>query len=184
MEFQITGTTNGTLQSETLSYTITSSSGGIYDGNFNVTSTGENSTGISFSVDANNNTVLSITVSGYSFSGSLAKTEFDALMGIFGLQQYYTGELSVFTDSAYFHSTGTSPKTFGTTTFPVTTYVANSLPMDINTCGVNAHITDYTLEFGTPPGTSLQFITYIHFAGNSGSTAEDITFQLVSMTVG
>ena len=143
-------------------------------------------TTVTFVVDSNNNTVLSVSFSGQSLPKSYAKQEFDAFMGIFGLQEYYGNELSVFTSSAYFHSTGTTPMTFGTVTFPVTTYEANTLPESFTSCGITSNITAYSLEVGTPPGTSLQFITYLHFAGtsSSSSTAEDVTFQLVSMTLG
>jgi hypothetical protein len=164
---------------------VTSSSGGIYKGNFSEMSGSQNSSlSISFAVDANNNTVLSVGTSGFNFYGAEAKAEFDGIMGVFGLQEYYTSELNVFTDSTYFHSTGTAPMTYGTTTFDVTTYEANSLPLSLTLCGVNSQVTAYTLEVGTPPGTSLQFITFIHFAGNSNGTNEDVTFQLVSMTIG
>jgi hypothetical protein len=137
----------------------------------------------SFVVDSNNDTVLSFTISGYTQKGALAKTEFDAFMGIFGLQQYYGNVLGVFTSSAYFHSTGTASMTFGTATFPVTTYEANSLPESFTECGITSNITAYTLQVGTPPNTSLQFITYLHIAGTSSSGAYDTTIQLVSMTV-
>jgi hypothetical protein len=104
-------------------------------------------------------------------------------MGLFGIEEMFGGTISVYESSAYFHSTGTALMTFGTATFPVTTYVANSLPLSLNECGIASNITAYTLEVGTPPGTSLQFITYLHFA-STFPTTEDITFQLVSMTVG
>ncbi len=138
---------------------------------------------MTFVVDSNNESVISGAISGYKFTGVQAKTEFDSIMSLFGLEYTYGGALNVYTSSAYFHSTGTAPMTYGTTTFPVTTYVANNLPETVDTCGINSTITAYTLEVGTPPGTSLQFITYIHVA-TSAPTNEDITFQLISMTEG
>jgi len=185
MKFGISGNVNGTSTNSTMSYVVTSSSGGVYDGNFNLTTgqTGQ-SEAVSFVVDANNDSVISVTISGYTFYGSEATSTFDSLMSLFGLQEYYEGNISVWTDSAYFHSTGTQTMTYGTTSFPVTTYEANSLPFTLDQCGVSATITAYSLEVGTPPGTSLQFITYIHFAGTTNGENEDITFQLLSMTVG
>jgi len=183
MEFSLSGTENGQPQANSsLSYVVTSASGGIYTGTFNVTSSG-GSNGVGFSVDANNATVLYVSESSYKITGVEAKTIFDGFMAIFGLQETYTDELQVYTGSAYFHSTGTQSMTYGTTTFPITTYVANSLPFTINECGVSASVTAFTLEVGTPPGTSLQFITYLHFAGTSNGETGDYTFQLVSMTV-
>jgi len=184
IEFKVSES-NGTLtNNETLSYLVTSASGGIYNVNMSFVST--SSTTVTFVVDSNNDTVLSVSFSGQPLPKSYAKEEFDALMGVFGLQQSLGNQLAIFTDSAYFHSTGTSSMTFGAATFPVTTYVANSLPESFTSCGVTSNITAYTLQVGTPTGTSLLFITYLHFEGTSSSFSgtDNVTFQLVSMTVG
>jgi hypothetical protein len=182
IEFKISDTNGTKTTNETISYMVTSASGGIYNLDMNFSS--GSGASASFVVDSNNDTVLSVTFSGFTQKGSVAKTEFDAFMGIFGLQQYYGNVLGVFTSSAYFHSTGTPSRTFGTTTFTVTTYEANSLPESFTACGITSSITAYTLEVGTPPGTSLQFITYLHIAGTDNSNKNyDTTFQLVSMTV-
>jgi hypothetical protein len=187
IEFKLSENNGTATTNATLSYVVTSASGGIYNVNMSLLSSSSSTGAVSlvFVVDSNNSTVLSVSLEGYTETGSLAKTEFDAFMGIFGLQEYYGNELSVFTDSSYFHSTGTMSATFGTTTFQVTTYAANTLPESFTDCGVTSTITAYTLQVGTPPGTSLQFITELHFAGTSTgfSGTEDITFQLVSMTV-
>jgi hypothetical protein len=175
MEFKISESTNGTQFNETLSYEVTSESGGVYD--INVT-LGIAEGNISAS---NNGTVLSGTEFGQTIPGSLAKEDFDSYMAIFGLEETYGGSVSVYTSSAFFHSTGSTSMRFGTTTFPVTTYVANSLPLTLSACGITSTLTAYTLQVGTPPGTSLLFITYLHITTTSPST-EDITFQLISMT--
>jgi hypothetical protein len=177
-EFNGTTTTNATL-----AYQVTSSSGGIYGVNMSLATSDSSGVTVLFSVDSNNSTVLSVTVSGFTETGAIAKEEFDSFMSLFGLQEYYGSELSVFTSSQYFHSTGTTSMTYGTATFPVTTYQANTLPFTVNECGVNSSLSAYTLEVGTPPGTSLNFITYFHIAETSPSTL-NVTFQLVSMTVG
>ena len=44
-------------------------------------------------------------------------------------------------------------------------------------------ITAYTLEVGTPPGTSLPFVTYLNFVGTENGNSLNITLQLISMTV-
>jgi hypothetical protein len=184
MEFKVSGVSSASQSSNsTFGYMVTSASGGIYDVNVTISAASANETS-SFKVDSNNNTVLSATISGYTVSGTEAKSIFDGLMALFGLEYTYGGALDVYTSSAYFHSTGTASMTFGTVTFPVTTYVANTLPMTVDSCGVSATLNSYTLEVGTPPGTSLQFITYLHIAGSTSSGSEDITFQLISMTEG
>jgi len=185
MNFQVSeeNTTSGQTNNGSISYSVTSSNGGIYDVNFTVGSSSGSET-FGASVDANNNTVLSVQISGepISFTGTQAKSFFDEFMALFGLEETYSGEYNVLTDSSYFHSTGTASQTFGTTSFDVTTWVANSLPETYTACGVTATISDYTLKVGTPPGTSLTFITYLHVVETAPDT-ENITFELVSMTV-
>jgi len=183
IEFQINGTTNGQQESVTLGYTRTTVSSGVYNATLQITSS-SGTESASFVVDANNNTVLSAAFGGQPLPKSYAKSTFDELMSIYGLQEYFSGEINVYTDTAYFTNQGTSSKTFGTVSFDVTTWVANSLPETVDYCGVSSTINAYTLEVGTPPGTSLLFITYLHFDGTSQGETDDVTFQLLSMTVG
>ncbi|MDA4124100.1 MAG: hypothetical protein OK438_01425 [Thaumarchaeota archaeon] len=184
IQFKAAGVTNGTQHfNETFGYHVTSNSGGII--NMTITSvSGTQGTSIVALVDSNNNTVLSVSFSGFKVTGSQAKTEFDSFMALFGLEGYYGGQVGVLTDSSYFHSTGTSSFTNGTS-FQVTNYEANTLPQMVNSCGFGFNLTAYTLSVGTPPNTSLQFITFLHIAGTnlSNQSTEDYTFQLVSMTV-
>jgi len=184
IEFKVSelNSTSGQQNNSTISYTTTSPSSGIYDVNFTITlSTGLESFGAT--VDANNNTVLSVSYSSFSFTGSQAKSFFDSFMAVFGLEETYGGEVNVLTDPAYFHSTGTSSMTFGTVSFDVTTWVANNLPESYSACGITSTISAYTLQVGTPPGTTLPFITYLHVVETAPSS-ESFTIQLVSMTVG
>lgn len=182
MEFGVNGTyNNGSPSNETLSYMVTSASGGIYNMSMTFNSGSEN-INYTFVLDANNNTVLSATTSGYTTHGSQAKMFFDDSFALFGLEYSYGGAVNTYTNPTWFHSEGTASQTFGTTTFPVTTYGANNLPFTMSECGQSSTITKYTLGVGTPPGTSLQFITLIHIA-TSSPTTEDITFRLISMTV-
>lgn len=155
-------------------------SSGIYDVNITFNSAGTIDSGLA-RVDSNNESVISVTFSGYSLYGDQAKSIFDSLFALFGLEYTYGGYESILTNSAYFHSTGSSTMTFGSTSFSVTTWVANSLPMSINDCGYTSDLTDYTLQVGTPPGTSLNFITFLHIASDSPEV-DDFTFKLVSMT--
>jgi len=180
MEFKYSSTGSSGSQNGTFSYQVISSSGGIYSANFTLGSISENES-ITATVDANNDTVLSVTLSGYTQTGSAAKGFFDDIMAVFGLSLTYSTESSAYTNNAYFHSTGTSSMTFGSTTFDVTTWVANSLPLSFTSCGVTSSLTAFTLQFGTPPGTSLTFVTYIQVTETSPE-AGSFTFQLVSMT--
>lgn len=175
-------TTNGTQTTNaTIGYASSPVSGGIY--NVTVTLTSTQTVSASFLVDSSNDTVLSVNFFGHLMSGPEAAQEFDSFMSLFGLEYTFGGAIQVYTDPAYFHSTGSSTMTFGTTTFQVTTWQANTLPLSVDECGVTSTISAYTLQVGTPPGTSLPFITYLHIETTAPSS-EDITFQLVSMTSG
>jgi hypothetical protein len=178
-------TTSGTWENETITYSSTVISSGIYNASIMFNTPSGQLSGWA-EVDANNDTIVSVTFSGYTITGSLAKTEFDSFMSLFGLEYTYGGQEAILTDPSYFHSTGTAPMTFGTTTFDVTTYVANNLPESVTACGITETLTNYTLEIGTPPGSTLPFITYIHFEGSSSSspTPTNVIVQLVSMTTG
>jgi hypothetical protein len=186
IQFQVNGTENSKSYSESFGYTTTTIQSGVYNVSATLTA---NDTAINyfFVVDTNNDSVISATtsVSGYTYTvyGTEAKSFFDGTMGLYGLEEYFSGEIGVFTDSAYFTDQGTSPQTFGTVTFPVTTYVANSPNEIVDYCGVSATLTSYTLSIGTPPGTTLQFITYLHFAGSASGSSEDITFKLTNISV-
>jgi len=182
IQFKLSGTYNGKPSNSTFGYTSTTVQPGIYNVSASETTNSSTLSAI-FIVDSNNNSVISATVQGHSLPSSYAKTIFDSSMGLLGLQQTYTAELGVFTDPAYVTNEGTSTKTYGTASFPVTTYAANSANEVVNYCGVSATITAFTIEVGTPPGTSIEFITYLHFAGTSQGETNDVTWQLVSMTV-
>jgi hypothetical protein len=180
IEFNINGTESGTAVNETFGYTTSAVSSGIYNVSIS-TSVAVGS--FSFVVNTNNDTVLSANIEGTAIPKSEAKAEFDAFMGLFGLEAYYSGNIAVFTAPAYFTKEGTTTKTYGTVSFSVTSYGLKSANEVIDECGVSSTISSYTLSVGTPPGTSLVFITYLQFSGTSGGTSEDITFQLVSMTL-
>jgi hypothetical protein len=177
---------SGTTGGKSVNYTFGYTSAVVQSGIYNVTSTmTTNGTSYSFVfiVDSNNNSVISASVSGFTVTGAEAAEEFTSIMGIFGFQDVYANELSVYTNPAYFVNQGTTTGTFGPVSFPVTTYGLKSPNETFTTCGVSATITAFTLQVGTPPGTSLQFITYIHFAGTANGSTGDYTFQLVSMTI-
>jgi hypothetical protein len=180
IQFNINGTESGTAENETFGYTTSTVSSGVYNVSVSISAA---PVSVSFIVNTNNDTVVSANLEGTIFTGAEAKSEFNSFMGLFGLEAYYSGNIGVFTAPAYFTKEGTATKTYGTVSFSVTTYGLNSANENIDECGVSATITSYTLSVGTPPGTSLLFITYLQFSGTSNGTSEDITFQLVSMTL-
>ena len=189
VSFMYSDISNDSSDNGTISYTVTSVSGGVYTANITLSgvSNGASSSGSMIAqVDSNSNTVLSISISeggqSISFTGDQAKSYFDLFMTAFGLETTYANNYGRFTDSTYFHSTGTSSKTFGGVSFDVTTWTANQLPLTVTQCGETSTLSDFTLQYGTPPGTSLTFITYVHIVQTAPST-DETTFQLLSMTV-
>jgi len=93
--------------------------------------------------------------------------------------------------TAYFHSSGTSPVTFGTKTFTLTNYAANSLPETVPTCdGASLTLTTASMSIGAPSGVNYKFPFDVNVVGSStgglsgtGTTTFTITSQITSMTV-
>ena len=180
IQFKYSETSTSGTQNETFGYTTSLISSGIY--NVTITSSSITTGGFSFVVDTSNSTVISANLEGYVVTGAQAKEEFDSLMSVVGLEEYFSGEIGVFTDPTYFTNQETTTQTFGTVSFPVTTYGLNTANEQITYCGVSATISSYTLSIGTPPGTSLLFTTYLQFSGTSQGQSEDFSIQLISIT--
>jgi hypothetical protein len=182
MEYNLTGTENGQGVAASVAYTTTSPQAGIYNVTVPLVFSGT-TVSYSFLVDSNNDTVLAYSLSGMKMPSQDAKQSFDGVMSVFGTYYSYSNNLGFYTNSQYFTNQGTTTKTFGTVSFPVTTYVANSPNEVFNYCGFSGSISAYTLEVGTPPGTSLPFVTYLNFAGTENGYSVNVTLQLISMTI-
>jgi hypothetical protein len=190
IQFKEISTTNGTQSDNaTIGYNSAAIAGGLYNVTISLVSSSSGGQPISgsFIVDPSNSTVLSGIFDRQPLPGAYVKTEFNAVMTIFGLEFTYANTLSIYQSlSSYFHTTGQSQMTFGQVSFQVTTLVANSLPETFSECGSTTTLNAFTLQYGSPPGSSLTFITYLNFAGTSSGTTgtHGITLQLVSMTTG
>jgi len=187
IQFKVDSSTNGTqTENATIGYNSVAIAGGLYNVTISLVSSQSGTVTGSFIVNPSANTVLSGNFDGQPLPGAYAKTEFLAVMTAFGLEFTYANTIGLYTNSGYFHSTGQSTGTFGQVSFQVTTYVANSAGETFTDCGITTTLNAFTLQYGTPPGTSLTFITYLNFAGSSSNTkgTYGVTFQLVSMTVG
>jgi len=182
MNYTLTGTENGQGVSTSVSYTTTSPQPGIYNVTVPLVFSGTK-VSYSFLVDSNNNTVLAYALAGMKMPSSSAKQSFDGVMSVFGTYYTYSNNLGFYESSQYFTNEGTTTKTFGTVSFPVTTYVAKSSNEAFSYCGFSGSITSYTLEVGTPPGTSLPFVVYVNFAGTENGYSVNVTLQLISMTI-
>jgi hypothetical protein len=137
-----------------------------------------------------NGTVLAINVAGQNLTGPTAQTMIVGLFAGFSAEVQAGSQLSTYTASQYFHTTGTSSVTIGSSTFAVTNYAANTLPQTITSCppGTTTTLTNYKLSVGTPNGTSYKVVTYMQIAGSSTSNGQTSNFnyviQIVSLTVG
>jgi hypothetical protein len=135
-------------------------------------------------------TVLAINVAGQNLTGQIAQSMIVGLFAGFSAEVQAGSQLSTYTASQYFHTTGTSSVTIGSNTFAVTNYAANTLPQDITSCGTGSitHLTAYKLSVGTPTGTSYKVVTYMQLAGSSTVNGQPTSFnyviQIVALTVG
>jgi len=202
VSYSLNLTSQSTTSYETFSYLVTPpSTGGLSAANFTDTvarnSTSEVTSDLAW-VNVGSMSVVNITQyvksNGHTYNlgtqtGVEAETTFAPLMSEFTIYntEYGVEYYSYFTNSQYFHSTGTTPMTFGSTTFDVATYVANSTPEAFNACGSMFTLDQWTLQLGTPPGTSTIFVTYIHSVGsdvvNGVSESNNFTLALTSLTV-
>jgi hypothetical protein len=194
-------TSQSTTTYETLGYLVTPAAGGLEEVNI-TTSVARNSTSQLTSdlawVNVDSMSVINITeyVTSHGTKYSLgtqtgveAESMFTPAMSEFSIYntEYGIEYYSYFTDAQYFHSTGTASMTFGPTTFDVTTYVANTTPETFNACGNVFTLDQWTLQLGTPPGTSAIFVTYIHSEGsdvvNGVTESNNFTLALTFLTV-
>jgi len=134
-------------------------------------------------------TVLAIEEAGTNLTGSIAQDMVIGLFAGFAAEVQAGSQLSTYTASQYFHSTGTMSVTIGTNTFTVTNWAANTLPQTITSCtGTSTNLTAYKLSVGTPKGTSYAVVTYMQLAGSSTVNGQPESFsyiiQIISLTVG
>jgi len=142
-----------------------------------------------------NGTIVGINYAGSNYTGAAAIQYYQGsrlftawgTMLVFG-QQITTDYTQ---DTAYFHSTGTSPVTIGTNTFTLTNYAANSLPETVPACdGASITLTTASMSIGNPNGANYPFAFDVDVAGSAaggasggGTTTFILTSQITSMTV-
>ena len=142
-----------------------------------------------------NGTVAGINYAGSNYTGAAAVQYYQGsrLFSAWGTMLVFGQQLttSYVSDTAHFHSTGTSPVTFGTNTFTLTNYAANSLPETIPTCdGASITLTTATMSIGKPNGSNYPFPFDVDLVGSAtggasgtGTTTFTLTSQITSMTV-
>jgi hypothetical protein len=133
-------------------------------------------------------TALAIDISGYNLTGSSAQGAIIGAFAGFELQLQADAEINAYTASNFFHSTGTSTVTIGSTMVSVTNYAANSLPETVSYCGNSpTTLTAFSFSVGTPQGSSSPLVTNENIAGsdmlNGQTTTYNYVLQVTSITI-
>jgi hypothetical protein len=185
LQYNITSGTTTTGLTEAFNRVYASST--TYKINLSELEAGHNTTTTAWILK--NGTALAIDEAGTNLTGSLANEMVVGLFAGFSAEVQAGNQLSTYTATQYFHSTGTSSVTIGSSTFTVTNYAANTLPQTITDCltGATTNLTAYKLSVGTPAGTSYKVVTYMQLAGSSTVNGQPSSFnyviQIVSLTV-
>jgi len=179
------GTKNGQTENLNFSYTVAYKSPTTYKVDITIVYNGKSHTDTVW--DLRNGTILALfttkNYTGYSAS--------NYVLGYFSdLETLYTLALQS-TNTAYFHSTGTSTATIGTNPqFTVTNYVANTTPEAIQGCNNSGSgsVSNDSVNLGTPNGSNFELVVSSTFVGSltdaSGTTTTlDFTYQTTEFTV-
>ena len=180
------GTKDGKAVDLTLSYTVAYKGPPTYKVNLNIVLNGKSHPYTLW--DLSNGTVLALLApNGVNSTGSAASNT--VLNYFYDLETLYTLALQS-TNTAYFHSTGTSSVTIGTNSFTVTNYVTNTTPETIQGCNNSGYgsVSTSNVNLGTPSGSSFELVTSSTFVGSitdaSGTTTTlDFTYQTTALTV-
>jgi hypothetical protein len=186
------GTSSTTGQTSTTSYALTESYTTVYASSttykVNVSESEAGSPGISYLVyvlKSGTIAAVTISVSGYTqnVTGSQAQEEGVGIFAGFTLAVQFDSQISYYTYSSFFHSTGTSTVNIGPTSVKVTTYAANTLPETVTECGVTTSLTAFSFSVGTPSGATEPLVTSAHIAGNSDGSTYDTYITVTSVTL-
>jgi hypothetical protein len=182
-----TGTsTNSTKYSYVASYTTNYASSSTYKVTVTTSEGGQNIVETAWVLK--NGTALAVNVSGQNFTGATANEFIVGTFAAFTLQVQADSEIAYYTNTGFFHSTGTSTTNIGSTSVKVTTYAANNAPETITDCnGGTTTLTAYSFSVGTPSGANVPLVTYEHFAGsdtrNGQTESFDYVLQVTAITV-
>jgi hypothetical protein len=180
------GSSGGQTFNETATYTTIYASATTYKVNMTYTVNGSPALASTIWI-LKNGTSIAVDYGGYNVTGTEASGMEVGFFAGFSAEAEAASQLSTYTASGYFHSTGTSTVTIGASTFPVTTYAANSLPETINSCGSTLVLSTYSLSVGTPSGSTAPLVTSIVLGGtetsNGQTTSVNYQIKLVAITV-
>lgn len=186
LDYNVTSGTN--TESLTEAYTTVYASSTTFKVDVTSIASGENSTATAWILKSSG-TAIAIDEAGTNLTGSLSQEMVVGLFAGFSAEVETASQVSTYTASQFFHSTGTASVTLGTNTFTVTNYAANTLPETISGCNLApTTLTGYTLSVGTPQGSSYKLVTSLTLAESSTSggvtTTTNVSVKVVSLTVG
>jgi len=173
---------NGQTQTVTASYTVVYHSKTTFKVNITETDNGQPLPSMAVYI-LNNGTAIALDEAGFNFTGSTLSSEIVSIFAPFETEISFGDQLSTYTSSSYFHSTGTSTVTIGPSTFTVTNYVANGLPESLSSCGISETVTAYSLSVGTPPGSTYPLVTSMNLAYTTSTGGLNVEITLTSITV-
>jgi len=182
MSFGFQGTKDGVQKNLNLSYAVASVNSTTYKVNIDYTLNGKSKSGAVWIL--NNGTVVAGELNGKNYTGPTV-SEF-VLNAFADLDAIYSLALQSSTIPAFFHSTGTSNVTLGTSQVMVTDFVANTTPETILGCdGSSAVVDAYSVSLGTPNGSTLEMVTSANFSvtltTSSGTETLDYQYQLTAI---
>jgi len=183
MSVSFQGTKNGTADNLNLTYAVVYT-GPTYEVNVTVLLNGA-TTPLTVWIQPSGD-IVAFYYNGKNYTGSAAANDF--LDYFSDLENLQTFALQASTNTAGFHSTGTSTATIGTNSFTVTNYVANTLPETIQICNTETVVlSTYNVNLGTPKGSGMEIVTSASFAAmdtnSTGTTTSDYTYQVTALTV-
>jgi hypothetical protein len=182
------GSSGGQNSNSTASYTVIYKTATTYKVNITYSATTPPAPTEKFTAwVGTDGTVIAVMYSGLNMTGSMATSFFSGTVAPFMMEESFTSQQNVYTFSQYFHVTSQGTATFGPTTMTVTNYAANSLPLTFSECGTTATLTEYSLQLGSVPSSSVQLLTLMHLNGtfqtSSGSSSVNFTVRLLSLTL-
>jgi hypothetical protein len=185
LSISFTGTKNGKTRDLNFAYSVVYKSPTTYKVSLNFLINSKARTATIWVL--NNGTILAYYAStGVNYTGSTAS---NTVLGYFADLESLDIMALQSTNTAYFHSNGTSTATIGPNSFPVTNYVLNTTPETIQGCNNSGYATlsSSSVNLGTPSGSSFELVESANFVGSfttaSGTEAVDYTYQVTALTV-
>ncbi len=186
MEVKFNGTSQGTPYNLTAEYRVLSVSSTAYKVNITETASGHAANYVAYVLK--NGTAVAVLYQGQNYTGFYAYSFFLGAMGAFIVESTFTSPevYSSILSPLFVHEASQATIMIGQTSVLATTYVANTLPLDINECGFSASFSKFSVQTGSVTGVSIPLLTAMVISGTmtSGGSSQsvDFNFQITSIT--